>query len=147
MAIDVIEVSAEVVRPLRAEVLRPGLPFEESFYPTDGDAFTTHVAVWVGTEVVAVGTLFPEPRRPGARESRIRGMAVKEGHRSRGYGGAILSYFLNPTVSGQVDVIWCNARERAVPFYERHGYSKEGEAFELPHIGRHFVMSRLVRKN
>ncbi len=145
--ITVVRVSASDVRPLRAEVLRKGLPLSESVYPTDDEEFTTHLAVKVDGVIVAVGTMFPEPRTTGAREQRIRGMAVEASARSRGYGGAILSAFHKIALRDGTDVIWCNARARAVPFYSRHHYFVEGEPFELPNIGRHFVMSRRVRKS
>jgi hypothetical protein len=38
--------------------------------------------------------------------------------------------------------VWCNARTPAAGFYGRAGFATEGEEFELPSIGPHFLMSR-----
>ena len=36
--------------------------------------------------------------------------------------------------------LWCNARLHAVGFYERQGWKVEGDEFDVPDIGPHFVM-------
>jgi hypothetical protein len=39
-----------------------------------------------------------------------------------------------------VELLWFNARETAVPFYEKLGCTKKGASFEIPEIGLHFLM-------
>lgn len=34
------------------------------------------------------------------------------------------------------DLLWCNARIKAVPFYERLGLTVVGDAFRVPASGR-----------
>ena len=40
-------------------------------------------------------------------------------------------------------VIWFNAREKAVPFYKKKGYTSIGDSFEIPEVGTHFVMFKV----
>jgi predicted GNAT family N-acyltransferase len=37
-------------------------------------------------------------------------------------------------------IVWCNSRMSAVSFYEKMGFEKEGEVFEVDPIGPHVVM-------
>ena len=42
------------------------------------------------------------------------------------------------------EVVGCNASASACAFYAREGFSVEGEEFELPQIGPHFLMKKLL---
>lgn len=41
-------------------------------------------------------------------------------------------------------LLWCGARIRAVPFYERAGFSTLGDFYEEPVVGTHVLMWRVV---
>ncbi|MAE73565.1 MAG: GNAT family N-acetyltransferase, partial [Bdellovibrionaceae bacterium] len=43
------------------------------------------------------------------------------------------------------DKLWCNARTSAVPLYDRAGFTKIGDEFEIDPIGPHFLMVRLIQ--
>jgi predicted GNAT family N-acyltransferase len=36
--------------------------------------------------------------------------------------------------------LWCNAREKAVKFYQNNGFEIIGEPFEIEKVGTHYVM-------
>jgi hypothetical protein len=40
--------------------------------------------------------------------------------------------------------VWCNARSPARGFYEREGFTIEGDTFEIAGIGPHFLMARAL---
>ena len=42
------------------------------------------------------------------------------------------------------DLIWFNAREKAVGFYERLGYKKNGNPFSIADIGIHYLMFKKI---
>ncbi len=147
-AVTVEVVAAEVVRPLRHAVLRPGWPEAESVYPGDDHPSAAHVAVRAeeGGQVLAVGTVLREasPWEPEVPAWRIRGMAAEEQRRSQGLGTLVLEGLIEH-VSGQAGgVVWCNARIKASTFYERAGFETRGDTFDLPGIGEHRQMWRLV---
>lgn len=125
-------VPVEAVRPLRLAVLRPGEPAEEAALPGDDHPLARHAAAIVERRVVAVGSILPDPppwdeTRPDSW--RIRGMATDPSYRDRGLGGAVLQALLDYAVGAGGRFVWCNARVRARPFYERLGFVGRGETF------------------
>jgi GNAT superfamily N-acetyltransferase len=71
-------------------------------------------------------------------------MATEESLRGRGLGAQVLAGVLDHVRAHGGGLIWCNARVRAIPFYERAGFQTRGEPWDLPLIGPHIVMWRLV---
>ena len=130
-------VDVAFVHPLRMAVLRPGRPPGSSEYAGDDDPRARHVAVFVGDEVVSVGSVFPDqapwaPTRAAAW--RVRGMATAEGLRGRGFGHSVLSALIQHATEGGGRFLWCEARIGAPRFYGRSGFVTEGEPFVLEGI-------------
>jgi GNAT superfamily N-acetyltransferase len=141
-------VDVEIVRPLRAQVLRPGESGEGLAFDGDHAPGTLHAAVLVQGRVVGVASVMRDrhPREPLAGDWRIRGMASSVDVRGRGIGASLLA-FCEAHARGEGGVrLWCNARIRARAFYERAGFSVEGEVFELPRIGAHYLMSKSLQQ-
>lgn len=136
-------VGPEAVRPLRQRVLRPHQTVAEQVYAGDDDPRAAHFAAFAGdaadAEPVGIATITPEGG-PGA--FRVRGMATDPDRgRGTGAGGALLMACLDHARACGATRVWCNARTPARGFYERYGFAAEGEEFELPDIGPHFLMS------
>ena len=74
------------------------------------------------------------------KQFQLRGMAVLDGFQGLGYGNLILEEVCKFVEAENADVLWFNAREKAVPFYQNFGFSILGNSFEIPEIGTHFVM-------
>lgn len=128
-----------VLYDLRGRVLRAGRPPEESRFPGDEAEDTVHLGAFAGERCVGVVTLLRE--RPDLPEMRLRGMAVEPEMQGRGVGAALLRHAERLADAAGLD-LWCNARASAVGFYERHGWVREGEPFDIPPIGLHYVMRR-----
>jgi GNAT superfamily N-acetyltransferase len=138
-------VAAAEVRPLRLEVLRPGQPAESVVYPGDDDATTAHFGAFVDGQVVAIGSLYAEDRPGGDRPGwRLRGMATSPGRERQGLGAAVLAAAVAHVAANGGGELWCNARTPAAGFYRRAGFEVEGDEFDIPGIGPHSVMRRLV---
>lgn len=128
-------------RDLRRRVLRPNLPPDA---PLPGDDLPD--GVHLGAEDddgTVLCTCFvyadPCPWLPGVPAWHLRQMATDEAHRNRGLGGAVVEAAAAYAAAQKADVLWCNARERAVPFYARHGFAGHGEVFTderhtIPHL-------------
>jgi GNAT superfamily N-acetyltransferase len=131
--------------PLRQTVLRVGRPVAESDYPGDDDPRTLHLGArtTVDGPLVAVGSVLPQaPPWDEARSPawRIRGMAVTDEARGGGAGTAVLARLLDHVRAQGGGLVWCSARIRAVPLYERAGLERRGREFDAPFIGRHVHM-------
>lgn len=142
--ITVERVDAAVTYPLRQRVLRPGQPPSAARFAIDGDPSTASFAARTPDgDVVGTAVVYPEPcpwmpDRPGAW--RLRGMATAPHRRGRGVGSHVLRAALAHVAALGGDLVWCNARVPARPFYERAGFRVHGEPWSEPLIGPHIGM-------
>ena len=145
--VEIRSITAEESRPVRHAVLRPGRPLEELIYAEDDAADTLHVGGFVESELVAVARVSREPPPWGADGDawRLRGMATVPEHRDAGVGSRLLARCVEHAASRGGTLVWCNARVRAQPFYERAGFRPTGEPFDVPGIGPHVMMVRELR--
>ena len=128
-------VPLEQTRALRQAVLRPYLTVDDlaAHEPPGSVAF----GAFEGEDLVAVGLVGPEGE-PGAW--RIRGMATAPRARGRGAGTAVLGALVRHASEQGATGVWCNARVRAIPLYERAGLRVVSDVFEPPDIGPHVRM-------
>lgn len=126
-------------RALRQAVLRPHQTLEQLAEHEPPDAYA--VAAFDERQLVAVGFVVSEGG-PGAW--RIRGMATAPHAQGRGAGTAVLEALIAHATAHGALRVWCNARTAARSLYERAGLHATSEQFELPEIGPHLVMERLL---
>jgi predicted GNAT family N-acyltransferase len=110
----------------------------ESVYPIDDLAETIHLAAFDDAVVIGTATVFSEPHE-GHAAWRLRGMAVAESHRGTGVGSALLTEVLRQVREQGGDLLWCNARTVALPFYTRHGFATVGDEFLAAHAVPHYL--------
>lgn len=139
--------SADVVRPLRKEVLRPGHGDETLVFTGDEDPETLHASISLKNTVVGVATVLrdPHPNAPQSDDWRIRGMATSPELRNLGIGTALMAACEAHAREHGGMRLWCNARVKARAFYERGGLVVEGDVFEIPTVGPHYLMSKFLR--
>jgi len=138
------------VRPLRLEVLRAGMANQTVNFDGDDDKTTVHLGAFDETgNNIGVSSWMQRPFQPepDLKAVQLRGMATAVHLQSRGIGGLLLDAGLTHAQDGGFNVIWANARDTALNFYNRHGYTTVGEGFietvtELPH---HKVVKYLLR--
>lgn len=137
------QVEAGATHDLRRRVLRGHLPGASVEYPGDDSPETVHLAVEdADAAVVAIATTFPEatPHRPGARATRLRGMAVDPRWQGRGVGARLLEAVVDRARRDGYEVLWANGRDVAAGFYARHGWEVVGEGFEAIGLPHHVVV-------
>jgi ribosomal protein S18 acetylase RimI-like enzyme len=140
-------VAADRVRPLRQSVLRPHQVIEEMVYPGDNAPGSFHLAgLDASGEMQGIASFYvePHPLQPHEGDWRLRGMAVVPSLQGKGLGGRLVAVGLEHIREQGGRRLWCNARVSAQRFYERIGFVAEGESFEIPTIGPHYVMSIAV---
>jgi GNAT superfamily N-acetyltransferase len=140
--IEIREVSAEAVRPIRQQVLRPSQTIEEMIWAHDLEPSTKHFAALDGERIIGIVTAYPAemPEKPDKRGWQFRGMATLPDVRGQGIGKALITKCLE--AANGAELLWCDARISAMPFYEKLGFQKIGESFEKPMAGPHWRMYR-----
>ena len=128
-------------RELRRSVLRPLLGGADQL-PGDDRPDAVHFAAWdEDGGVLGACLILPDacPWLPDVSPAwALRQMATDPAHRGTGVGAAVLAAVLAHLTPG-TGVLWCLAREPAVPFYVRHGFEPEGQIFldeelSIPHL-------------
>ena len=135
-------ITAEQTLPLRHAVLKPYLRREECALPEDYLSTTFHLGVTLGEQIVSIGTFILERHSDlsGGFPYRLRGMATDPKYQRQGMGSLILQEGIMHLKNLKCDLVWCNARKRAFPFYEQMGFQYFGPMFEMKDIGPHKVM-------
>lgn len=138
------QITVDEALPLRHAVLRNGDPTLTAAFPEDHVEGCFHVGVRAEDgSLVATATLMPEASawRPTRRAWRLRGMAVAPELQGRGLGRVVLDEALGILRERGGEVLWANARDTALGFYERLGMEVVGEQFEEgPHRLPHHVV-------
>lgn len=128
---------------MRQEVLRPGRPLKEVFFEGDLEEETLHLGYFDNEKPVAVSTyvlrknaLFEAPI-----QYQLRGMAVLPSYRKKKLGEKLLLQGEKLLKAKHSELlIWFNARETAVGFYQKYGYKTVGSAFMIPNVCMHVIM-------
>lgn len=140
------------ILPLRLSVLRDGTPSQNPRYDEDDLDGTVHFATRdndSGGDIVATSTwlLRPWPPDPLAIAVQLRGMAVATHCQGRGLGGLVLAKGIRYAQELGAKYVWARARDSAIYFYQRHGFTVVGDAFidESSGADHHLVVLPLIR--
>lgn len=160
------------IQQLRNEVLWPHKSFDQCLLETDFLPSTFHFGVKVEGLTVATVTLQHEKTNKldslkgsskdfsqdviqdsskdvlqdavQEKQYRLRAMAVREGYRGQGFGDAIVEAGLEHLRKLGVEVVWCDARVAALNFYRRLQFNEIEEEYEIPIIGMHRFMWKVL---
>lgn len=141
------EISALETFSVRQPVLRPGKNIEMCHFDGDNLESTRHFGLFVYNELAGIASLFKSNSDlfEEKEQFQLRGMAVLEKFQKKGIGESLVKYAEENSKSRNGELIWFNAREIAVRFYEKLGYKIIGEPFDISDIGKHFVMYQKLR--
>ena len=136
----------EEIQQLRNEVLWPHKTFENCILETDRLSTTFHFGIQEDGLTVATVTLQQEKTVTLQQEKqyRLRAMAVREGYRGQGFGEAIVESGLSHLRELGVEVVWCDARVAALNFYRRLQFEELEEEYDIPIIGLHRFMWKVL---
>lgn len=136
------KVEVALIRPLRQMVLRPGQALESAIFHDDDAPNTVHFAAVSDTDDIGcVASLYC---KNSDGRWQLRGMATDPVRQGCGLGARVLDACVEYVRSERGHEIWCNARITAASFYEKAGFSRFAEPFDIPGIGLHFVMKRTL---
>ena len=115
-------IAAAATYALRHAVLWPEQP--AAYVQLPDDATGRHFGAFVGDELVSVISLFIN-----AEEARFRKFATAPAWQGRGIGGQLLAHTIAAAATAGAPSLWCDARARALPFYQRFGLEPAGPPF------------------
>lgn len=140
------QIEAEETFSVRQPVLRPGKPIESCHFEGDNLGTTAHFGLYKNDKIIGVVSVFKvqNPNFIRKEQYQIRGMAVLEKYQRKGLGVQLVKKAEHYVKEKKGDLIWFNARESAVPFYEKLNYKTKGNPFEINEIGTHFVMLKCI---
>lgn len=138
--IDVVPPS--VTSELRRAILRPQWPAGSTMHGDD-DPTAVHLAARdAAGEVVGACVLLrrPCPAFPDQPDAwQLRGMAAQPRH--AGVGTALTAAAIDEVRGRGGHLVWCDARESAVDFYRRRGFTGTGTIYPHPETGApHLLM-------
>ena len=128
--------------PVRHPVLRAGRPLEDCKFDHDDLETTFHLGLFEKNHLIGVATFLKNNSSsfPESNQYQLRGMAVLDHFQGKGLGAQLLNYAEAELKLSQTELLWFNARERAVPFYSKLGYKTTGNPFDIKGIGTHYLM-------
>lgn len=129
---EVTPISTQETYPLRLRVLRADTPTKEVEFPEDDWPGAFHLGVRndVG-ELVATSSWVPRPcpLAAAANAVQLRGMATDASLQGSGVGGLLLQAGFARAIGLGYDLMWANARDTALGFYQRHSCAVLGDGF------------------
>lgn len=142
------QVPAEFILSLRHKILRPGLPIETAQFDGDRDIGTHHFACFhvdnmPGEPLCCVSYMSRDYKgKPGWQ---LRGMATQTEMAGKGIGKALVSH-AEKLLSERTNIktFWCNARSESTGFYEKIGWTIQSPEFDIPGVGPHYVMVKVL---
>lgn len=129
---------------VRHPVLRNGKPMESCCFDGDDLSTSNHFGLFYDEKLVGVVSVFKNTNTIFNFENQlqIRGMAILPEFQKNGLGTDLMKHCETYYSAKNEVLIWFNARENAIPFYEKLGYSIVGAPFDIPEIGIHYIMKK-----
>lgn len=135
MSIIIKEIQTEETYSIRHQELRQGFPIETCHFDKDDESDTFHLGAFENKKLVGVVTLVKSEKG-----YQLRGMAVLSSEQGKGIGALLVQKAEKKLHEKQVNYLWMNARIKAVPFYDKLGYTTQGKFFNIETVGEHIIM-------
>ena len=138
------EITALETFLVRHPVLRAGKNVESCRFDGDNLETTKHFGFFEHDKLVGVASVyeFKNNNFSETKQLQLRGMSVLKNYQKQGIGQKLLIHCEKYAIQCNIKLIWFNARISAVLFYEKLGYDRFGKEFDIPEIGKHFVMQK-----
>jgi GNAT superfamily N-acetyltransferase len=135
-------IPVEDLLAIRNEVLRGGeLTLDECRFPGDEAEGSFHLGHFDQDKLVSIATFHPQNYGDfKGKAYQLRGMATLENYRGKGFGNQLINFATVYLRGQKANYIWCNARKKALRFYQDVGFEIISNEFEVPVIGPHYVL-------
>jgi predicted GNAT family N-acyltransferase len=137
-------ISAKDTYFVRLELLRNNSPISHEF-SGDNDSDTFHLGVFSEGNIVSVSSYMKSSNNKfSGTQYQLRGMATTTSFQGKGCGKIMIKKAEAILKEKSIDIIWCNAREVALEFYQKQGFILVGSLFDIKYAGLHSVMFKNV---
>ncbi|WP_419173286.1 GNAT family N-acetyltransferase [Halobacteriovorax sp.] len=131
---------------IRKKVL--GIENVESSYLFEGDteSGTFHLGAFIENNLVSVASFYfnRNSKFNIDNQYQLQGMATLEDFRKQGLSRELLNVAFPIIKQNFCNLVWCNARIEAAPFYQKLGFEISGDEFDVENIGKHILMYREI---
>lgn len=139
------QIKAEDTYEIRKEELRKGMDLSSQF-TGDMESGTMHFGLIYKDELVSIVSFMKSKYKDFEGEHyQLRGMATQDRFQGKGFGKILMERSEELLKRKGISIIWCNARVVALDFYKKIGYKITGNEFDIPPIGGHFVMYKVIQ--
>ena len=104
---------------------------------------TFHIGVFQNKKLVSIGTFIKTINKnfiKFEKQYRLRAMGTLQEYQGSNYGCNLVKYAMNILKENNTDLLWCDARINAIPFYQKIGLKTVGDFYSIPKIGLHKLM-------
>ncbi len=129
--ISIKPIEAKQAWPIRHKVMYPEMEYDDVKLPKDADG--QHFGLFDGDQLVSVVSFFPE-----GEEAQFRKFATLAEKQGKGYGAMLLEFLIDLAKAAGIKRLWCNARQSALGFYQKHGFKETDRKFHQD--GHDFVI-------
>ncbi|HLW63623.1 MAG TPA: GNAT family N-acetyltransferase [Flavobacterium sp.] len=133
---------------LRHKVLRSNMPKKESTFEGDYDEDTLHLGAFDKEKLIGVITFHRKKSNTFKAHPvyRLTGLAVLEEYRQKGIGKKLVKKGVDKLTKDDSIFIWCFARDFAINFYKKMGFSLKVQQIIIPNLGSHRIMFKFVAR-
>jgi len=128
---------------IRNKVLWPHKKIENCKLSIDELASTYHIGTFFQEKLISIGTFIKEKNQNFDKilsQYRLRAMGTSKDYQGISGGKTLLLYAIKFLKEKKTNLIWCDARINAVPFYKSIGFKEKGNIYNIPLIGQHKLM-------
>jgi GNAT superfamily N-acetyltransferase len=124
-------IEAKQAWPIRHKVMYPEMEIDDVKLPKDSEG--QHFGLFDGDQLISVVSFFTEDD-----SAQFRKFATLEEMQGQGYGAKLLEFIIDFAKSAGMKKLWCNARQSAVGFYKKFGFTETPRTFHQD--GHDFVI-------
>lgn len=135
------------IMQLRVAVLRKGTPATDCNYPEDAYPDVVHFGIIRDGITIATSSWFMKecPEKPSVAAMQLKGMAVAAELQGAGLGALLIDAGMALAKERGATIAWARARDSAMGFYERFGFTSTGEGFvDGPTAMPHHIVVRTL---
>lgn len=144
----VLRISAQDTYPIRQHLLVPTHDLKKAKFENDDDEdISFHLGAFEDHRLVSVASFFYERNNlfSDMHQYQLRGMATLPEKQGQGLSSELLTTAFPIIKQNQCTLLWCNARESAIGFYEKVGFKKfDDKVFEIDDLGPHVLMYKKI---